>query len=135
MGAVADGDVEVQAAADRLITAFGQGQLEDYFACFADDASFIFYNTRERLETTTAYRRLWDRWITEDDFRVTACESSAVRIQRVGDVAVFIHDVRTEVSTRAGAQTSLERETIVFARQEDGRWLAVHEHLSPTPEA
>jgi len=66
---------------------------------------------------------------------VTACESSAVRIQRVGDVAVFIHDVRTEVSTRAGAQTSLERETIVFARQEDGRWLAVHEHLSPTPEA
>ena len=28
----------------------------------------------------------------------------------------------------------MERETIVFARQQDGGWLAVHEHLSPAPE-
>src|SRR5829696_796084 len=28
-----------------------------------------------------------------------------------------------------------ERETIVFARQPDGTWLAVHEHLSPMPPA
>ena len=30
----------------------------------------------------------------------------------------------------AGEETLHERETIVFAREEDGRWLAVHEHLS-----
>jgi ketosteroid isomerase-like protein len=28
-----------------------------------------------------------------------------------------------------------ERETIVMAHGADGRWLGVHEHLSPQPEA
>jgi ketosteroid isomerase-like protein len=54
----------------------------------------------------------------------------AVRIV-LGDAAVIVHDVVTDVETRAGAETLRERETIVFARQGDGRWLAVHEHLSP----
>ena len=31
------------------------------------------------------------------------------------------------------AMTNHERETIVFAHQPDGRWLAIHEHLSPLP--
>jgi hypothetical protein len=39
----------------------------------------------------------------------------------LGDTAVFAHDV----------ETLHERETIVFARQDDGNLLAVHEHLSP----
>jgi ketosteroid isomerase-like protein len=38
--------------------------------------------------------------------------------------------------TSAGATSVLhERETIVFHRQDDGRWLAVHEHLSAAPPA
>ena len=76
---------------------------------------------------------LWDRWMQEDDFRVTGCASSAVRVQVLGDAAIFLHDVVTDVMTRAGAETLHERETIVFSRQSDGRWLAVHEHLSPAP--
>jgi ketosteroid isomerase-like protein len=31
-------------------------------------------------------------------------------------------------------QTLPERETIVFRRAGGGRWLAVHEHLSPQPQ-
>ena len=49
------------------------------------------------------------------------------------DAAVMVHDVVTDVETRAGAETLRERETIVFARQDDGHWVAVHEHLSPAP--
>ena len=42
------------------------------------------------------------------------------------------HRVRTSL---AGADdVSCERETIVFRRGADGRWLAVHEHLSLDPE-
>lgn len=52
------------------------------------------------------------------------------RVQDLGDAAVFTHDVRTRVRMPAGEETLHERETIVFAREEDGRWLAVHEHLS-----
>ena len=42
-------------------------------------------------------------------------------------------DVVTDVVTRTGAETLHERETIVFARQSDRSWLAVHEHRSPVP--
>jgi ketosteroid isomerase-like protein len=126
-------EAEVRAAAERLVAAFGSGRLEDYFACFSDDASFIFYNSPERLESVATYRRLWDRWIREDDFRVAGCLSSGVRLQVLGDAAVFVHDVATDVVSSAGAETLQERETIIFARQSDGRWLAVHEHLSPAP--
>jgi uncharacterized protein (TIGR02246 family) len=128
-----DDEAEVRAAAERLVAAFGSGRLDDYFACFADDASFVFYTTAERLESVAAYRQLWDQWVREDGFRVAGCVSSAVRFQVLGDVAVMVHNVSTDVVTNAGAETLHERETIVFARQGDGRWLAVHEHLSPAP--
>jgi uncharacterized protein (TIGR02246 family) len=126
-------EAEVRAAAERLVAAFGSGRLDDYFACFSDDATFLFHNTPERLESVDAYRRLWDRWVHEDDFRVTGCVSSGVRVQLLGDTAAFLHDVITDVTSRAGAETLHERETIIFARQSDGGWLAVHEHLSPAP--
>lgn len=126
-------DDGVAAAAERLVAAFGAGQVEDYFACFAPDATFVFHTTPERLESRAAYRRLWHAWEQDDGFRVVSCESSNALITPLGsDVAVFVHDVATTVSTTAGEESLRERETIVFARR-DGEWVAVHEHLSPAP--
>jgi ketosteroid isomerase-like protein len=123
----------VAEAAERLVTAFAAGRIDDYFDCFAADATFVFHTTPERLESRAAYRSLWQRWVTEDGFRVLACESSNPLITSLGpDAAVFVHDVATRVATDAGQEALRERETIVFARR-DGRWLAVHEHLSPAP--
>jgi ketosteroid isomerase-like protein len=125
----------VAEAAEHLVAAFGAGRVEDYFACFAPDATFVFYTTPERLESRDAYRELWRRWETEDGFRVVSCTSSNPLITPLGeDVAVFVHDVATTVATHEGEESLSERETIVFARRDDG-WLAVHEHLSPSPEA
>jgi hypothetical protein len=57
--------------------------------------------------------------------------SSNPLVTRLGEeVAVFVHDVATTVSTSAGVEALRERETIVFARRA-GEWVAVHEHLSP----
>jgi ketosteroid isomerase-like protein len=126
-------DDGVAAAAERLVAAFGAGRVEDYFACFAPDATFVFHTTPERLGSRAAYRALWDTWEQEDAFRVLSCESSNVEITPLGpDVAVFVHDVATTVSTSAGDESLRERETIVFARRQGG-WDAVHEHLSPAP--
>ena len=122
---------QVLEAADRLVAAFGEGRVDDYFACFHPEATFIFYTTDRRLESTAEWRLLWDRLVREDDFRVLECFSRERRVQVLGDSAVFTHDVETHVSTRSGKETLHERETIVFARQEDGTWLAIHEHLSP----
>jgi ketosteroid isomerase-like protein len=40
--------------------------------------------------------------------------------------------VAARVATNAAEEALRERVTIVFARRA-GRWLAVHEHLSPMP--
>jgi ketosteroid isomerase-like protein len=123
----------VSASAERLVTAFAVGRVEDYFSCFAADATFVFHTTPDRLESLDAYRRLWRVWEQEDDFRVVSCTSSNPLVTPLGEeVAVFVHDVATTVSTSAGKQSPRERETIVFARRE-GEWVAVHEHLSPAP--
>ncbi|MFJ9630752.1 nuclear transport factor 2 family protein [Streptomyces sp. NPDC101175] len=121
---------EVRAAADALVAAFAEGRLDDYFGAFAPDASFVFHTTPKRLDSTAEYRALWQRWVDEDGFRVLACASTAQLIQPFGDTAVFSHDVETRIATHSGEETVQERETIVFARADDGGWTAVHEHLS-----
>ena len=128
-------DDEVRRAAEALVSAFGSGDLDAYFGCFADDATFLFHNTDRLLISTEAYRREWARWAAEDGFRVLDCTTTDSVVQVLGETAVLTHRVRTTVATDEGESVLHERETIVFARQDDGRWLAVHEHLSPAPGA
>ncbi len=118
-------------AADRLVSAFAEGRVDDYFACFHPEATFVFYTSDRRLESAKEWRELWDLLVREEGFEVLGCVSSERRVQDLGKVAVFTHSVETRVSSRDGEETLHERETIVFARQEDETWLAVHEHLSP----
>ena len=124
---------DVLAAAADVVQAFGSGDLENYFAAFADDATFIFHTTDRVLTSVAQYRSEWEAWQRDDDFRVLACTSSEQRVQLFADVAVFTHRVRTLTSTRAGDAESAERETIVFHRAFGTRWAGVHEHLSVDP--
>ncbi|AXG82956.1 DUF4440 domain-containing protein [Streptomyces paludis] len=121
----------VRAAAAALVSAFAEGRLDDYFAAFAPDATFLFPTTTRRLTSVTEYRELWQRWVTEDGFRVLDCASTEQLIQPLGDTAVFSHHVTTRITTHTGEETLTERETIIFTRRTpNGPWLAVHEHLS-----
>ncbi len=123
----------VLAAADACIEAFGGHDRERYFASFTPDATFVFYTTPGRLESRAVWQAEWDRLVAEDGFHVLQCTSDDRRVQVLGDVAVFSHRVRTRSASHDGEVDSDERETIIFQRQADGAWLAVHEHLSPTP--
>jgi ketosteroid isomerase-like protein len=127
-------EAEVRRAAEALVRAFGRGDLDAYFACFADDATFLFHTTDRLLTSAEDYRREWARWSAEDGFSVLDCVTDDTVVQVLGDAAVLTHRVRTTVATHQGESVLRERETIVFARQA-GRWLAVHEHLSPAPSA
>ncbi|HWU33560.1 MAG TPA: nuclear transport factor 2 family protein [Marmoricola sp.] len=121
---------EVLAAANHLIDTFGRHDPEAYFATFAEDATFIFYNHPDRLESRQAWRDLWAEWEGEG-FRVLGCRSTHQLVQALAeDTAVFSHWVETEAKFGDEVNTTFERETIVFRRL-DGAWLAVHEHLSP----
>lgn len=120
----------VLAAADNLVDAFSKHDRERYFASFSKDASFIFHNLDRPLRDRAAYEAEWALWEERDGFKVLSCHSSDRHLQMFGNVAVFTHGVETQAEFGGEAVTSHERETIVFERQQDGRWLAVHEHLS-----
>ena len=124
---------EMMAAAERLVAAFGEGRLDDYFSCFHPGCSFVFHTTGRRLESVADYRREWSHWVAESGLQILGCRTADTRIQMWGDVGVLTHSVETRQRTRGEEGTVHERETIVFARQPDGRWLGVHEHLSPAP--
>ena len=124
----------VLAAADRLIEAFGKHDRRRYFAAFSPAATFIFHNLGHRLNNRAEYEAQWAQWESRDGFRIHACHSSDRDVQIAGAVAIFTHNVQTELSFNGEPSSSAERETIVFERQPTGEWLAIHEHLSPHPE-
>ena len=122
---------EVLSAAAEIVSHFGSSRVKEYFSCFSESADFIFYTHSERLKSRKAYEDLWKTWESEMNFRVLSCTSSNQDVRLVGDgVAIFTHNVSTNISTNDGTDTVLERETIVFELV-NGSWLAIHEHLSP----
>lgn len=133
----------LKAAAD-LVAAFARNDREAYFGAFSTDASFVFHTLAQPLLSRDAYQVLWDSWRSEDGFEVLSCTSSNAFVSLQGDVAVFIHDVATELRMQGEQHFSQERETIVFKKvvveqpgsraEQQGLWLACHEHLSAMPE-
>jgi uncharacterized protein (TIGR02246 family) len=123
---------EVMTATDELIAAFAATDTAAYFACFAPDATFVFHPEQARLDDRFAYEKRWASWL-DDGWHVVSCTSSDRLVQVFGDAAVLSHTVDTVVSVDGERTTLRERESIVFVRVDDGRILAVHEHLSPVP--
>ncbi|WP_241987622.1 nuclear transport factor 2 family protein [Cryobacterium sp. TMT1-66-1] len=116
------------AAADHIIEDFGHHRRDAYFARFSPQATFLFYNVGQRLESRKEYEQLWLEW-ESDGFTVISCTSTNRRIQLVGSVAVFTHDVETVSEVAGERSTSQESETIVLSLT-GGIWLGIHEHLS-----
>ncbi|NWA00847.1 YybH family protein [Pseudomonas gingeri] len=126
---------QVLKAAAELVAAFAANDREAYFGAFSADASFVFYTLEQPLLSRDAYQAVWDSWRSQDGFEVLSCTSSNAFVSLQGDVAIFIHDVATELRMQGELLFSQERETIVFRKQqEQGQWLACHEHLSATPQ-
>lgn len=125
---------QILKAAAELVSAFARNDRDAYFGAFTADASFVFYTLEQPLLSRDAYQALWDRWRSEDGFEVLNCTSSNAFVSLQGDVAIFIHDVATELRMQGELHFSQERETIVFRQEQQGLWLAYHEHLSAMPE-
>jgi ketosteroid isomerase-like protein len=121
---------EVLEAVDNMITAFSKHDRENYFAAFAEHATFLFHNLDRLLTSRAEYEAVWKKWEEENQFRILACRSTDHNLQMLGEVAIFTHNVSTDVIFDSKNETNNERETIVFARDNSGCWLGVHEHLS-----
>jgi ketosteroid isomerase-like protein len=124
---------EVEAAASAIVDAFAATDRDRYFATFAPDATFVFHPEPARLDDRAAYERLWDEWVA-GGWRVLSCASTEPKVQPFPGGAIFSHTVTTTVETPDGRESYRERETIAFRTDGEGL-LAVHEHLSPAPDA
>ncbi|MEV8312355.1 nuclear transport factor 2 family protein [Streptomyces flavidovirens] len=150
-----DAEAEVRVAAADLVAAFGAHDTDRYFAAFAEDATFLFPTEPRFLATRAEYEERWRAW-EADGVRVLDCRTSDTEVRLVGEgMALLTHRVRTRLRVKgagepaeqgagqtaehaageaAGEEEELrERETVLFRRAPDGRWLVIHEHLSPEP--
>ncbi|AXM97842.1 YybH family protein [Pseudomonas plecoglossicida] len=123
-----DQTLQVRQAAADLVSAFASNDTARYFACFSEDATFLFHTLPHPLLSRRAYEELWAQWQAEG-FAVLGCVSSNTQVSLHGDVAIFMHDVATHIRIAGEEHQLSERETIVLRRQGE-RWLACHEHLS-----
>ena len=87
-----------QEAVDQLIAAFSSHDAERYFAAFDEQATFLFHNLDRMLKSRAEYEAVWKAWEDEDQFRVLACRSTNGHLQLIGDVAIFTHNVSTDVT-------------------------------------
>ena len=129
----------VLTAASEIVQAFAATDGERYFATFAPEATFVFHTEPERLADRATYERLWASWV-DGGWHVVSCTSSDQLVQPFPGGAVFSHSVDTTVETGDGQESYRERETIVFRADPTTdaavpRLVAVHEHLSPMPDA
>jgi ketosteroid isomerase-like protein len=123
-----DQTLQVRQAAADLVAAFASNDTARYFACFSEDATFLFHTLPHPLLSRRAYEEVWAGWQAEG-FAVLGCTSSNVKVSVQGEVAIFMHDVATRLRVGGEELALNERETIVF-RLCGERWLACHEHLS-----
>jgi ketosteroid isomerase-like protein len=124
-------EAEVGAAADALVGSFAAHNASGYFAAFDPQATFMFYTTDRLLASRSEWESEWAD-LEASGFHVDGCTTENRRIDVISpDVAILTHSVRTRIAGEADVVR--ERETIVFRRGDDGRWLAIHEHLSPDP--
>lgn len=123
------GTDEVRAAVDRLMEAFSSGDEQGYFECFHPDSTF-FLHGQDPIGSREVYRAAVRSWKDEHGFQVLSSSSRDADISVFGDTAVLTHRVTTIQRWDGEEATLYERESIVFQRQPDGAWLAIHEHLS-----
>ncbi len=134
MSGLDDAKAQVLSAAGHLLGVFGENRVEDYFACFTPEATFIFHGLERRLASVAEYRSAWAGWVRDLDLKILGASAQQQSVDFIAPgVALYTHSVQVTASTVHGVEQRRERETVVFVRQPDQRWLGVHEHLSKDP--
>jgi ketosteroid isomerase-like protein len=125
---------QVLEAYERLVSAFREGRWDDKFACFVPEATVV--DGAQWFGSLDEYRSAWERWAAEQDVLPVplSVDTRIMKLQMLDQAAVLTHSIDSRERTDAGEETVHEVETIVFGRQPDGRWLIVHQHLSPQPD-
>ena len=106
-----DQTLQVRQAAADLVNAFASNDTARYFACFSEDATFLFHTVAQPLLSRRAYEDLWAQWQAEG-FAVLACESGNAQVSLHGAVAIFMHDVATHIRIAGDHRVPPPRRTL-----------------------
>ena len=123
---------QLEAAAARIVEAFRANDEEAYFAGFRPDCTFVFHTDAEIFRSRDAWRDAW-RALRATGWAAVDCRTLESFTTPFPGGGVFCHVLETTAGTPDALETYRERETIVFALDERGELVAVHEHLSPLP--
>jgi ketosteroid isomerase-like protein len=122
---------EVLEAYERLVASFREGRWQDKFASFAEEATVV--DGGRWFGSLDEYRSAWNEWAAQHDVVPVplSVDTRVMKLQMLGQAAVLTHFIESRERTDAAEESVQEVETIVFGKQPDGRWLIVHQHLSP----
>ena len=125
---------EVLEAYERLVAIFREGRWAEKFACFAQEATVV--DGGHWFGSLDEYRSAWERWMAGHDSPPVplSVDTRVLKVQLHGEAAVLTHSIESLERTDSGERTVREIESMVFGKQPDGRWLVLHQHLSPQPD-
>ncbi len=122
---------DVRSAVRDLVAALDRYDTGAVLAAMAPDVTFVLTNEAAPVRSREDLRQVIEEWLAVGP-AVEACHAWDLQVREVGpDVAIATQMLSFHL---AGVPAPVrQRETLVLARGDDGRWLVVHGHRSPGP--
>jgi uncharacterized protein (TIGR02246 family) len=122
---------DVRTAVRNLVAALDRYDTDALLAAMAPDVTFVLAREATPLRSREELREIVERWDATGP-AVEAVHAWDLEIRELGaDLATATQVLSIHLS---GVATPLrQRESLVLARGDDGRWLVVHGHRSPAP--
>ncbi|MES1193289.1 MAG: SgcJ/EcaC family oxidoreductase [Solirubrobacterales bacterium] len=120
---------DVRSAVLHLVAALDRYDTDAVLAAMAPDVTFVLAREAAPLRSREELREVVEEWLAVGP-AVEACHAWDLEIRELGpDVATATQMLSFHL---AGVPAPVrQRETLVLARGDDGRWLVVHGHRSP----
>ena len=122
---------DVRSAVLDLVAALDRYDTDAVLTAMAPDVTFVLTNEAAPLRSREELRQVVDQWRAAGP-AVEACHAWDLEIRELGpDAAIATQMLSFHL---AGVPAPVrQRETLVLAPADDGRWLVVHGHRSPGP--
>jgi uncharacterized protein (TIGR02246 family) len=122
---------DVRSAVRDLVSALDRYDTVAVLAAMAPDVTFVLANEAAPVRSREDLRQVIEAWLAVGP-AVEACHAWDLQVRELGpDAAIATQMLSFHL---AGVPAPVrQRETLVLARVDDGRWLVVHGHRSPGP--
>lgn len=122
---------DVRSAVRDLVAALDRYDTNAMLAAMAPDVTFVLASEAAPLRSREELREVIAQWLATGP-AVEACHAWDLEIREHGGGLATVTQMLSLHLTGVASPVR-QRETLVLARGDDGRWLVVHGHRSPGP--